>query len=146
MNNVNIWKKKRLCDQANKEVLPKIIHALVEEIDGGKEANTEDSTLTRSIFNKENFNALNNFEQKQQLPPPQQQMVAKVRAQTEKRPNFSLRFDGANDHDKIKATKRQRCKLEECGRLCSTACSKCNVHLCQGARDCFTKFHNLQID
>lgn len=94
-------------------------------------------TWTMQCKNEENIDTNNSL-----LQPQSPITMGKVRAKTEKRPDNSLRYDRV-EHNKEKSDKRQRCKRESCKYKSSQICSKCNVHLCTGERDCFNKFHSL---
>lgn len=67
---------------------------------------------------------------------------SKVRAQTEKRPCHSVRYDG-NGHTMAKSKVRQRCKKEGCQLKTYRMCIKCGVHLCASERNCFENFHKI---
>lgn len=97
----------------------------------------EEAKVLTSIENSKSHNALQQHQQHISMEP-----LVKVRSATEKRPIYSIRFDGEN-HEKIHTTKRTRCKLEGCKLQSYQMCSKCRVHLCTGKSDCFNKFHDM---
>lgn len=98
----------------------------------------KEAKILTSIENSKSYNALQQQQQQQTSMEP----LVKVRSATEKRPCYSIRFDGEN-HEKSHTTKRTRCKLEGCKLQSYQMCSKCRVHLCTGKSDCFNKFHDI---
>lgn len=65
------------------------------------------------------------------------------RMKREKRPDFSIRFDGKNHYPaKENWNNATRCKLEDCKMKSHVYCAKCKVHLClEPERNCYLKFH-----
>lgn len=64
----------------------------------------------------------------------------------EKKPSNNVRYNSTLPHLPQYGVKRERCKFESCGSAKTNIfCTICNVHLCTNKKNCFKKFHELEI-
>lgn len=96
--------------------------------------------------NMKNLSSTRSTSRKRKGSSLEQKMSAKRQCESEKRPDFKVRYNDVRHLPVIDKSKLVRCKKEGCQGKSYISCSHCKVSLCVNTtnnRNCFKDFHEL---